>query len=119
MLWRIVESIKFEDISIRWYVHTKDADKTAIKVGQLYAGFYSAVALLTPPFNFSFKQVEFLPNYTGSELLQSSLSVKITTSLLPFLILAIWLLTKLSRKKLRRRKVRKQNINMRKERKAV
>ncbi len=107
---RVIENIYFSDIVIVWYISGPDAAKTAIKVGQCYAGFHAAIALLTPPFNFRFKQIEFLPNYTTDSQLSSRLSAVVTTTLLPLIITALWLLTKLKKKPLQKAK-KKNNSN--------
>ncbi len=118
IMYRVIAAIKFRDIYIVWYAKGKDAAAAAITVGRYYAIFNSAVATLTPPFDFGFKKVEFLPNYTGDERFQGEVRAVVTTSILPLLITAVWFLGEMNSERQKRPKKRRNTPQKRKEQKA-
>ncbi len=90
-LYRIIERIRIYDIEILWYIHKEDdAAATAIATGQMYAAFFAATSVLSPPFKFEYKSVDFLPDFVGNAKYSSRATVKITTNIASLAAVAIW-----------------------------
>ncbi len=91
-IYRLIESITIDKVCIVWHIHTADAAKTAIQVGQSYALLHSVVALITPPFNISLKNVSILPDYVGKNGIDNYATVRISTQLFKLIATALWFL---------------------------
>ncbi len=98
LIYKIIASIKIYNIVIVHYVHSEDAADTAISVGRNYALFSGAVAAVSPPFNLTFKQVEFVPDFAGVFKDRAKVSLTATTSILKLIIVAVWFYKRVRKK---------------------
>ncbi len=96
-IYRLIETIVFDQIYILWFVKAKDAAEAAISSGRYYAIYYSLYAAITPPFNIKMREVIFKPDFIGDGSVNNVIKVRVSTRIISVIIVALWFLLNASK----------------------